>query len=185
MGDVQFVYAIVADEKYVKVGTTKAPLQRLELLQNACPHKLHFYAVVEGPIALERRLHRVLASEACEGGREWFNWTDATRAQIDRWLGGAIAPSAMDAAAVTAFASRETQRETLSPSSYSRGLKACSACKKQKPRILFPRKADRSYSPRCSQCKAEGVRAKPSKRRRNREALERLLYGLPPGEAPL
>ena len=55
-----------------------------------------------------------------------------------------------------ATASRET--------SYRLSVKQCSACKVEKPRVLFPKLPNRKYADRCQACRDHGWRAKPRRK---------------------
>lgn len=59
------------------------------------------------------------------------------------------------------IASREAQDFTP----YRLRLKTCSACRQEKPRAEFPKKYDGGYAERCAECRANGSRAKPRRRK--------------------
>lgn len=65
-----YVYFIAGTDTPVKIGLSKAPHERLSILQTAHWTKLAILALVEGSYALEREYHIQFAQTRLKG--EWF-----------------------------------------------------------------------------------------------------------------
>lgn len=65
-----YVYFIAGTDTPVKIGLSKAPHERLSILQTAHWTKLSILALVEGSYPLEREFHIRFAQTRLEG--EWF-----------------------------------------------------------------------------------------------------------------
>jgi hypothetical protein len=70
-GERGFVYFIGSRAfRPIKIGFSDQPKTRLADLQTAHPFRLNLLTCIAGPVALERRLHRVFAADRLMG--EWF-----------------------------------------------------------------------------------------------------------------
>ena len=67
------IYFIVAGHKFVKIGYSSNPEERLKELQTGNPHKLKLMATMPGLFATESELHSTFSHLKMEG--EWFRYT--------------------------------------------------------------------------------------------------------------
>jgi len=71
------IYFIVAGCKYVKIGYSCNPHDRLKELQTGNPHKLKLIATIPGLYNTEKELHSVFSPFKMEG--EWFRYTGSLK----------------------------------------------------------------------------------------------------------
>lgn len=77
-----FVYFIGGASGLIKIGISKAPLERMCALQMGSPIRLRFLALVHGDVATERDYHRRFARFREYG--EWFKRVPTILNEIDK-----------------------------------------------------------------------------------------------------
>lgn len=68
------VYFIRANNKHIKIGYSKCPIDRAKSLQTGSPVKLHIQATMNGDSKTESGLHEMFKHLRAKG--EWFRYTD-------------------------------------------------------------------------------------------------------------
>lgn len=68
------IYFIRLGNKFIKIGYSVNPSERLKELQTGSPVKLHLQATLEGSFQTEKGLHDLFKHLRTKG--EWFRYTD-------------------------------------------------------------------------------------------------------------
>ena len=69
------IYLISYDNQFLKIGYTKNITKRLSQLQTSIPIKLEVLHLIDGDIALEKKLHFLFKDLRTQG--EWFNFDNS------------------------------------------------------------------------------------------------------------
>lgn len=80
--DMGFVYFLLLDEKYVKIGFSQCPYRRYFEIQAHNPTHLSLIGIMEGSIADERRLHKLFAKQRVRN--EWFAYSQQISDFVDQ-----------------------------------------------------------------------------------------------------
>lgn len=68
------IYFIRSYNKFIKIGVSTEPIDRLKVLQTGNPTGLHLQATMLGEFQTEKGLHEMFSHLRAKG--EWFRYTD-------------------------------------------------------------------------------------------------------------
>lgn len=67
-----YIYFIISEDGFVKIGTSTSPYNRLDSLQTANPHKLELKLTIKGNCKIEKLMHKLLRKYHHRG--EWYKF---------------------------------------------------------------------------------------------------------------